>query len=223
MSAIQPPVTFERAWFDLDAQRKPVNPEQFLAGAEAIEHAPHIAGSDYAQVADVLQQLNTAEVSSAPQAERVNQAAQRLFKEWPTVKIGDQALHIPSSTLCKISPKFQALLSAGMLEAQQNCIDLEPPENEALVGPLLNYLATEDILINCRNAMDLLRFSCQHKIEALTGKCAAFIGKKLTWDVFDDVLDVAIEENLPWLIFHCLSFAQKNWMKMLPSAWLPPR
>ena len=191
----------------LHAQKKPVDQQLFLAGLEVIATTPQLAKTQAPLVEHVFEQLSAADLKSWPQAELAEKAVRQV---WSTVKMGNQALHLPRSALEEISPKLKALLNTGMREAREHCILLEAPENANLAGPVLSYLGTDRIFISGDNVMEVLKLSCQHRIEPLTKKCVAFIEQHLCWDTFGDILEVAIEENLPWLKFHCLIFAQNH-------------
>ena len=57
MSTHQVMAGFDRSWFALDGQRRPLDLEQFLGGIEILIHNPHLAQIQYPLVEHVLLQL----------------------------------------------------------------------------------------------------------------------------------------------------------------------
>ena len=205
----------DRSWFALDAQKKPVDEKQFLAGLEML--TKNLAKPQRRLVAHVLRQLRGADLKSWPHAEQAGRVAKEFFKAWPKLKIGSKAAHFSRDFLETISPKFEAMLRTDMIENQASRIALKAPENREVASSVLRYLLNGKIPPGDGNAIHLLRFACQHRIEPLMRDGEAYLARHVSFETCNELLDLALDENLTLIQCALLNFIQKN--RADPALW----
>ena len=107
-----------------------------------------------------------------------------------TIKAGNRSFAVHRMYLAATSDYFYAMMTNGMMETQQDSVELKGISAEGL-EPLLHFLYTGDLRINEDNALEILDSASHLQVHSVLKLCLAFLSKNTTVDNCVDVLNLS--------------------------------